>query len=777
MTVKAKWNDNWFFHDGDIEILSPQSKGPSVCGAKTVRSLAGPFSVNFPDRPNNRVEPNDKKELAMVPFDRVRLPHDYIITQTPSAEHNEAIGGVDYHPAWYRKHYTFSGEDVGKRLVLYFEGIADHATVYFNGVYMLDHLEAHTPFEIDVTDFVNYDEDNVLAIRVESGTGGAWWYQGGGIYRNVWLEKRESVSVNRYGIYVHPEKRETDWLVPVETEVRNDTLDPVTVMVETAILDENDEVLLSMKDEILIPDREVKTLKQQGTVENPSLWDMDSPRLHRVRTRLLVNGEVTDEEYTTFGFREIAFSAEQGFFLNGKNVKLKGVCAHGDCGLTGIAVEESIHRYRARLIKEMGANAFRCSHYPHAEAFMDELDRLGIVSMNEVRWFSSAPHGIKELETLVRRDRNRPGVIMWSIGNEEPLFMEDRGRRIAAAMCTAVKKLDPTRPITAAVDRKPENATVYDYCDIIGINYNYQSYEPLRERFPNKPIIASEHSATGTTRGWYAPNVPALGRISAYDHDTDDYFKSREFYWQFICDRPWIMGGMQWIAFDFRGSTGWPRLCSVAGAIDMYLQKKDAFYQNQSFFTDEPMIHLLPHWNRQGEEGETVKVYAYTNCDTAELFLNGESLGRMELKPVQHAEWDVVYHPGTLEAVGYKNGEIVARDAVETTKAPVRLVLRAENADDAAPHELIALTCFAVDEDGREVKNAEIERISFYADEGATVVATGSDNTDPIPPHITERRMYGGRVSVLVRLSAQGTATVYAKSFGLKGGKIHVTNT
>jgi len=776
MTIKTKWNDNWLFHDGDIEILLPQTKGPSVCGAKTVRSLAGPFSVNYPDSPDNRVEPNDKKELAMVPFRRIKLPHDYIIAQTPKAEYNDALGAVDYHPAWYRKHFTVSSEDAGKRIVLYFEGIADHATVYFNGVYLLDHFEAHTPFETDITDFINYDEDNVLAIRVESGSGEGWWYQGGGIYRNVWLEKREQISVNRYGVYVHPEKREKDWLVPVETEIRNDSFEQVTVTVETVILDENDAVVLSMEGEISVPEREIKTCEQQGSVKNPALWDIDSPKLYRVHTRLSVNGEVTDELFTPFGFRQIAFSAEQGFFLNGRNVKIKGVCAHGDIGLTGIAVEESLLRYRARLIKEMGANAFRCSHYPHTEAFMDELDKLGIVSMNEVRWFSSAPHAMSELETLIKRDRNHPGVIMWSIGNEEPLFMEERGRRIARSMYAAAKKLDSTRPITAAADRKPDSATVYDFCDIVGVNYNFQSYEPLRRRFPEKPIIASEHSATGTTRCWYDPTVPALGRVNGYDHDTDDYFRSREFYWQFIHDRPWIMGGMQWIAFDFRGASGWPRLCSAAGAVDMYLQKKDAFYQNQSFWSDTPMIHLLPHWNHHGEEGRTIKVYAYTNCESAELFLNGESLGKVDLTPVRHAEWDVVYKPGKLEAVGYQNGQIVARDVEETTKEPSGLVLRAENADDVGPYELVVLSCFAVDEDGKEVKNAEIERISFFAEEGAVVVATGSDNTDHVPPHITQRRMYGGRVSVLVRLSKKGNAVVYATSYGLQRGKINVTD-
>ena len=776
MTEKIKWNDNWFFHDGDIEILSPMSKGPSVCQAKTTRSLAGPFSINFPDRPSHRVQPNDKRELALVDFRRVNLPHDYIITQTPSRDYNDALGGVDYHPAWYRKHYTFPREDEGKRMVLYFEGIADHATLYFNGVYLLDHFEAHTPFEIDITDFINYDEDNVLAIRVESGTGEGWWYQGGGLYRNVWLEKRDPVSVNRYGVYVHPEKQENNWSVPVETEIRNDSFEEVTVKVTTKILDEGNAVLLQMEESIVVPKREIKTLIQRGAVKDPLLWDIDAPHLHRVRTTLRADGKTCDETDTAFGFRQIAFTPEQGFFLNGRNVKIKGVCAHGDHGLCGIAVEDNIQRYRARLIKEMGANAFRCSHYPHAEAFMDELDRLGILCMNEVRWFSSAPHAIAELETLVKRDRNRPGVFMWSIGNEEPFFIEERGDRIGRAMCAAIQKLDATRPITAAVDRDPANATVYDGCDVVGVNYHYEAYEPLHERFPEKPMIATEHSATGTTRGWYAPNVPALGRISAYDHDTDDYFKSREFYWQFIYDRPWIMGGMQWIAFDFRGSTGWPRLCSVAGAIDMYLQKKDAFYQNQSFWLDKPMIHLLPHWNHQGEEGEIIRVSAYTNCEAAELFLNGESLGRVELTPVSHAEWQVAYQPGKLEAVGYRGGEIVARDVAETTKVPYRLVLRSENADDAGPRELVALSCLVVDQDGREVKNAEIERICFYAEEGATVIATGSDNTDPIPPHVTERRMYGGRVSVLVRLSAEGTATVYAKSFGLQGGKIHVTH-
>lgn len=774
MSTRISFNDNWYFHEGEIDTPVIPAKGPSYTQAKTERYLGGPASRNFPDVPDEFPDAAATREITLLPFRRVDLPHDYIVTQVPQADRNSAWGFYDYHPAWYRKHFVIGSEDKDKRIVLYFEGIADHATVYFNGVYMYDNYEAHTPFEVDLTDFIRFDDDNVLAIHVECGTGEGWWYQGGGIYRNVWLEKSAPVSVARYGVYVHPEKQnDGTWLVPIETEVRNDCYENVTCTVETEISESSAsedpaKPVKTFAGSLEISLRESATLHQELTVIEPALWDIDTPNLYEAVTTIRVDGEVTDVQRTTFGFREIAFDAKNGFFLNGRNVKLQGVCCHGDYGLTGLAVENSVYRHKARLLKEMGVNAYRCSHYPQAEYWMDQMDRQGIVVMNETRWFSTVPKCMKEMETLIKRDRNHPSVIMWSVGNEEPFFITEQGARIARSLYAAAKKLDSTRPILTANDRDPEIATVYEYSDIVGVNYHMELFDKLHTQYPDMPIFSTENSASGTSRGWYHNDVPAIGRISAYDHDVNDYFRAREYTWQYIYDRPWLMGGMQWTGFEYRGEAVWPRICSVSGAIDLYLQKKDAFYQNQSFWVKEPMIHVLPHWNHPGEEGRLIKVYAYTNCEEAELFVNGVSAGKQALKPVQHAEWDVTYEPGVIEVIGYVNGKEAARDRHETTGAAYALKLTADNADDVAVGELLLLTCTAIDEAGREVPDAEINDIRFYGSKNAPVVGTGSDNTDHVPPRESIRRMYAGRVSVAVRVMNDSPMEIRAEASGLR---------
>ncbi|MBQ6680071.1 MAG: DUF4982 domain-containing protein [Lachnospiraceae bacterium] len=779
MSERIRFNNNWFFYNGEIEKLSPQDKGPSYQEAKTERFLSGPASRGFPDVPDDYrrafAEPGvDASKIIKTAeinerlWRLIDLPHDYIITQVAQEDGNKAWGFFNYHPAWYRKHFVIGSEDRDKRIVLYFEGVADHATVYFNGVYMYDHFEGHAPFEVDITDFIHFDEDNVLAVHVDCGTGEGWWYQGGGIYRNVWLEKDDPVSVARYGVFVHPEKKSgTEWAVPVETEVRNDRYEDVTAEVKTEICTEDGKVLAEVTGTLFVPARDKATLAQCASVTSPALWDIDDPVLHKAVTTVTVDGKITDVRENTFGFREIAFNTE-GFFLNGRNVKVKGVCGHGDYGLTGLAVEESVFRYKAKLIKDMGANAYRCSHYPQAEYWMDEMDRKGIVVMDETRWFSTVPSAAKDLETLVKRDRNHPSVIMWSVGNEEPFFITEQGARISRSMYAAVKKLDPTRPILTANDKTPDVATVYEYSDIVGINYNLNIFEKVHGQFPDKPVLSTENCATGTSRGWYSDQVESLGRIPAYDHVTSEAFKSREFTWRFIYERPWIMGGMQWIAFEHRGEARWPRLCSVSGAIDLYLQKKDAFYQNQSYWQEAPMIHVLPHWNHPGKEGCPIKVYAYTNCSEAELFLNGESLGKRTLSPVDHAEWDVVYAPGVLEAVAYKDGVEVARDRQETTGEAVALKWIPENADDVKAGDILILTCAAVDAEGREVPDAAVDRILFYGNAAGAVIGTGSDHSDHVPPKENLRRMYAGRVSVAVRLGQEGTAVISAEAPGVK---------
>ena len=483
------------------------------------------------------------------------------------------------------------------------------------------------------------------------------------------------------------------------------------------------------------------------------LWDTKTPHLYTVKTILSVNGKEIDEYTTRTGFRTFRFIKDKGLFLNGEPIKIKGVCAHQDFGLTGKAVSDNIYRYRIEMIKEMGANGYRTSHYPHAEATMDALDELGFIVMDETRWFDSTDEGIEQLEMLVKRDRNRPSVLFWSVGNEEPHHGTEEGRRICKSMMAHVRKLDDTRYVMTAVDA-PEGSTVYDELDAIGINYSLDKYEYVHKKYPDKPIFASECCATGSTRGWYDEDFPQKSYFSAYDKDTNSWFLGREKTWQFISEREWIIGEYQWIAFEHRGETVWPRLCSQSGAIDLYLQKKDAFYQNQShWIEDRPLVHLLPHWNFTGREGEAIKVFAYTNCEELELFLNGKSQGIQQIKKYGHGEWYVPYEAGELRVEAKNGGKVVCRDIRTTTGKAVKLNMVLENTIKHANGEDVALiSCYCTDADGREVPDAQ-PFVEFHSNSFGTIIGTGSDICDHVPPHITNRKMRAGRISVAVKVA------------------------
>ncbi len=500
------------------------------------------------------------------------------------------------------------------------------------------------------------------------------------------------------------------------------------------------------------------------------MWDFENPNLYTVATKIYRNGALCDEYKTRTGFRTFEINPEKGLFLNGKHVKINGVCGHQDFGLTGKAVPSNVQRYKIEMLKEMGANGYRTSHYPHSSETMDVLDELGFAVMDETRWFSSSQDGKSQLEMLVKRDRNRPSVLFWPVGNEEPHHITEEGRRICKSLIADVRKLDNTRWIMTAVSHDPEIATVYDKLDAIGVNYNLHTYDILHEKFPDKGIFASECCATGTTRGWYRADCPEKGYLSTYDKDTDNWFLGREKTWKFLNEREWILGGYQWIAFEHRGEAVWPRVCSQLGASDLFLQKKDAFYQNQSMWIkDKPMIHLLPHWNFEGCEGEKISVWAYTNCDEAELFLNGKSLGRKSVEPLGHAEWEVEYEMGSLEVIGINGGKTVCKDKKVTSGAATRLALKLDNKNISANGSDIAVvTCYCLDENGNEVPDAT-PTVSFSTNGMGCVVATGSSVADHNPVNMTERKMYAGRITVAVRAgNKSGILKVYAQAQNLK---------
>lgn len=760
--------DGWLFHLGDIGLEDAQSKRVVYLEAKCERKRSGPAAYGYPDQSE---EYSDSGLLTRETWQQIMLPHDYIIGQAPDGEYNNALGCFRYKNAWYRKHFTLDAADACKRVRVYFEGAAVHTTVYANGCYMMTNRCGYNSFEADLSDVVSFGKDNVLAVYIDAtGEHEGWWYEGAGIYRPVWLEICDEVSVDRYGVYVHPERLAPGmWDVPVDTTIRNDGFEPAMVTVETCLISPDGTETAACAGEFAVPMREKATLRQTMGMKNPELWSVDTPCLYTAVTRVLVKGECVDEQHNRFGFRTIRFDAEKGFFLNDRHVVIQGVCCHQDYGLTGKAVPERVQRYRLELLREMGANGYRTSHYPQHAYTMDCMDELGFLVMDETRWYESTPEGLAQLEMLVKRDRNHPCVIMWSIGNEEPFHARDTGRRIARAMMAVLRRWDDTRPITTAVSHAPEKASVMELVDLIGINYNLQDFDKLHEKFQGKPILSSENCATGTTRGWYRADAPEWGYINAFDRNTNSQFLSREGTWRFFRARPWVAGGFQWAGIEHRGETVWPRLCSQSGALDLFLQRKDAFYQNQSLWTVNPMVHLLPHWNWPGHEGMPVRVWAYTNCDRVELLLNGEPMGAREVDPFSHAEWEVPYKPGLLEAKGFVKGALVCEDKVETTGAPACLRLRLESGGVRADGRDVAIvTCDCLDAQGRPVPTAS-PLVSFAANELGTIAGTGSSVADHVPITCPQRRMYAGLISVLVRVkNSKGTLRVTAEAQGLR---------
>ncbi len=784
MREKILINRNWRFLSDPDENAEVKTKAGMYLSAKTERLKWGPGSYSHNDVPDFW---SQSEELPTERWQSVDLPHDYIIGQTPSREESGALGFFTYHPAWYRKHFQLRPEDHDRRIAIYFEGITGISDIYLNGCFLRHNEGGYVSFEVDITDLARFDQENVLAVRVNPAAYDGWWYAGGGIYRNVWLVKTDPVAIDLWGIFVPVRKLEEErWLVPVELSVRNIGYREEAVEALCEILSPDREKVGEIRLAGMVPAREVAVLTGSGEINSPQLWDLDTPRQYTLRVTL---HKKTGEAFVPcdcceqrFGFREVVLTADRGLLLNGRSVKLKGVCAHLDFGLTGKAVPDNICRYKVRLYREMGANAFRASHYPHQEATMDACDELGLLVMDETRRFESNPDALAQMEMLVRRDRNRPSVFLWSTGNEEMTYHTiEQGQRIHRALEHVVRKLDPTRPVTSATTNIFE-ATIPEVCEVIGVNYGMNHYAELREKFPDKPVVSTENCAIGSSRGWYWGDSPERGYVDARDTPPEaGRFQvfDREDTWKFIMSHPWIAGGFQWDAVEHRGEAIWPRLCSVSGAIDLFLQKKDAFYQNQSHWLETPMIHLLPHWTHPGFEGVPVSVWAYTNCEEAELFLDGESLGRRRVEKWGHAEWSVPYRPGRLEAVGYCGGKRCVSDLRESTGPAVALRLQLENGPVFANGEDLALfTCLALDAEGREVPDASA-LVHFDCSGPGRIIGTGSDNTDHVPVTSPDRRMYAGRISVAVKpVPTQDAGSVVlsliARAEGLRSAVLRV---
>jgi beta-galactosidase len=669
------------------------------------------------------------------------LPHDWAVEQEFSSNASfshgfKAIGRKfpERSVGWYRKTFAVPASDLGRRIAIEFDGVFRNSLVWVNGHLLGNELSGYNSFQYDLTDYLNYGGKNVIAVRVDATMEEGWFYEGAGIYRHVWLTKTNPLHVAWNGTFVNSNVVGKNAQVNVSTTIVNKGSTPRTFSVTHSIVNaEGKETTMSRKDKIILKPFEQRDVLSNVNIPNVSLWDIDSPYLYKLFTSVIENGLEIDQYVTPFGVRTIRFDAKEGFFLNGRNVKLKGTNNHQDHAGVGSALPDELQYYRIKLLKEMGSNAYRCSHNPPTPEMLNACDQLGMLVIDENRLMGTNFQMEKDMKSLILRDRNHPSIITWSIGNEEwGIENSQTGARIATSMQAYAKSLDSTRYITAAVSGG-FGSGISDVIDVMGYNYmGNGDIDGHYKRFPNQPGMGTEEGSTFATRGIY---MKELGKnyAPAYDSKPRPSFYSIEEGWNFYNDRPHFAGVFFWTGFDYRGEPtpfGWPSVTSYFGMMDLCGFPKDNVYYLRSWWGDQPTLHLFPHWNWKGSEGKEIDVWVHSNCDEVELFLNKESQGRKTMKRNSHLEWKVKYKVGVLEAIGYKNGKKVMSDLEKTTDEPNvinlsshKLLLKADGED------LVMITVGVNDKSGLRVPTASND-ITFSITGPGRIIGVG--NGDPV---------------------------------------------
>jgi beta-galactosidase len=717
-TEKLSLDRGWRFHEGDIPFPEIKGHGNSYNNAKAGKAW-GAAAPEFDDSQWRVLD----------------LPHDWAVEQPFDQNANLSQGYRARGFGWYRRSFKLDPADRGKALELQFDGIATHATVWLNGTLVHRNWCGYTSFQIDLTPFANFgDKPNHLAIRVDAQAMEGWWYEGAGIYRHTWLVKRNPLHIPTDGVFAHPVKKpDGNWEIPAEVTLSNIGDEAVRGEVHCVLLDPAGKPVAEARTSTEVPYLNTAVVKLGIPVRQPKLWSVDTPTLYTVRTTVLRDGAVCDVVETRCGFRTIRFDAKQGFFLNDQPLKLKGTCNHQDHAGVGVAIPDSLWEFRVRRLKELGSNAYRCAHNPPAKEFLEACDRMGMLVMDENRNFNVSPEYVRQLEWLIRRDRNHPSVILWSVFNEETTQGTEMGYQMVRRMAAVVKRLDKTRPVTAAMSgghKAPIN--VSQAVDVVGFNYNQNVYDEFHKAHPDLPITSSEDTSAFMTRGVYETDK-SKNLIGSYDDQRAPWGLTHRYAWRCISERPFVAGGFVWTGFDYRGEPTplqWPSAGSFFGIMDLCGFPKAAYYLHQAhWIEDEPVLHLIPHWNWQGREGTNIKVMALTNADTVALSLNGKPLEEKKVDPIDMVEFQIPYQPGKLEAVGKQNGREVSRFAVETTGKPAALEIipdRKALAGDGA--DAMPVTIRAVDDKGREVPDANL-MVDFETSGAGDIIGVG--NGDP----------------------------------------------
>ena len=678
-------------------------------------------------------------------WQKVRIPHDWVTTlpYASEASHSHGYKTVgwkypDTSVGWYRKYVSIPADDLGKHISLRFDGIFRNAQVWFNGFWLGVEPSGYATQIYDVTEYVNYGGDNLICVRVDATLEEGWYYEGAGIYRDVWLMKTAAVSVAPFGTFVYADLKQpyTMATIHVETEVNNSSLTPQTCDVEQRLLDARGvEIAVSQSTcHMTLKAKDTQQCSQILTLAHPHLWSTADPYLYKLETTVKVDGKVTDVYETVTGIRDVDFDADRGFLLNGESLKLKGVNMHQDHAGVGTAMPEALMAWRIKRLKAFGCNAYRSSHNPMTPALLDICDREGMLVIDENRLSGVNTEHIRLLESMIKRDRNHPSIILWSDGNEE-WGIENivEGTRIAAAMREYTRLFDPTRHSTIA---NAGGGEMIKGLDVVGFNYILQNdVDNRKKNNPSWKIVGTEETTGCGTRGVYFYNPDQPGHMPSMNlraDEKDGTVNRIERGWQFYADRPWAAGLFYWTGFDYRGEPNplsYPATGSEFGILDYCGFWKDEAWYLKSWWTDTPTLHVFPHWNLAGHEEEDIDIWAYSNCDEVELTVNGRSLGRKKMPKNGHLKWKATYKPGKVVAVGYKNGKRLLTKIIETTKPAYKIVLKTDCVAIAADGRDVAVVTVEVqDKKGQIVPDAS-PMLVFRLDGDARIIGVG--NGDP----------------------------------------------
>lgn len=750
----------WRFHEGEVPTAEPQGHHETYLSVKAGNAL-GAAAIAYDD--------SDWRE--------VRLPHDWAAAQPFVETANVSQGYRPRGIGWYRRTLRLDPADRGKTLELHFDGIATNATIWINGSTVAHNWSGYNSVHVDLTPFARFGEEaNVIAIRVDADAREGWWYEGAGLYRHAWLVRRPAVAIVSDGVHCDPRLSHGTWHVPVTATFANVARSEAMVTVQATLLDPEGREVDTSETSVTVP-----VLGQAEAVVDvlggkPQLWSVESPTLYTMRIRVSQDGALIEERRVSIGFRTIRFDPDQGLFVNDRHVKLKGVCLHQDHAGVGVAVPDSLHRWRLERLKAMGCNAIRMSHNAPTAELLDWCDRMGFLVMDENRLFNPAPDYLAQLEWLVRRDRNHPSVILWSVFNEEPMQGTGAGVEMVRRMIAAVKKLDDSRPVTGAMNGSFYNpVSVAGEFDVMGFNYYQADYDKYHKLHPNQPITSSEDTSAYETRGAFASD-PAKHVITSYDTEATSWGATHRDTWKNIAERPFVAGGFVWTGFDYHGEPtpyAWPTIASFFGILDLCGFPKTAFDIHRAHWTDDKdVVAIAPHWTWPGREGGPVKVFVSCNAETVALRLNGRELGVQKVDRIMGNEWTVPYAPGRIEALAMRGGKVVARAVHETAGKAVALRLTpARTLMAGDDEECQAITIDAVDARGRHVPTANL--MTRFSVEGAAILGVGngdpnSHEPEQVAPGAGARSLFNGLAQLLIRAGGgRGRITVRAQADGL----------